>query len=181
MWSEGGSGTAPLRVVDRAVGLTVTAVCKAWIDETRFGTIHQLSPDASRWKQDIPFEGVKASRIEALMVCLAGDAVTVAGTAATAPLPVRTSLDFLDLIPSNPQTLDLVFSFLITLVTGGHGAGTEVRSAMLDWADTASCLGEGIGSLGLRMVELARDGSSTSVARAGTGDMCFARLISAWP
>jgi hypothetical protein len=38
-----------------------------------------------------------------------------------------------------------------------------------------------MGTLGLRTVELAREGSSTRVARAGTGDMCLARLISACP
>jgi hypothetical protein len=45
----------------------------------------------------------------------------------------------------------------------------------------ASCLGDGIGTLGRRIVELFREGSSTRVARAGTGDTCLARLISACP
>lgn len=111
----------------------------------------------------------------ALIVCLAGEAAAV--VAGAVALSAKTSLDFLDLIPSKPQTLDLVFSFLIALVTGGQG--TIERSATLELADTASCLGEGIGSLGRLMVELAREGSSTRVARAGTGDMCLARLISA--
>jgi hypothetical protein len=51
----------------------------------------------------------------ALMVFFAGEGAEVRAGA----LSPRTSLDFFDLMPSKPQTLDLVFSFLIAFVTGG--------------------------------------------------------------
>ena len=104
------------------------------------------------------------------MSCLIAGAGAATSTGAVAF--VKTSFDFFDLIPNKPQTRDLVFSFLIAL-----GDAMRVSTGLT----AASCRGEGMGILGRRTVELDLEGSSTRVARAGTGDICRARLISAWP
>lgn len=105
-------------------------------------------------------------------VCLTTGAGAGAAISTGAVAFVKTSFDFFDLIPKRPQTLDLVFSFLIAF-----GDALTVSTGLT----AASCRGDGMGILGRRTVELALEGSSTRVARAGTGDMCRARLISACP